>query len=229
MFCKRDNKDFLAVCLSFSAGVMLYISFVEIFAKARADLESIYGESTGMLLVTAAFFGGIAFIALIDKLIPQAEETEQNGKKHLRRMGIMTAAAIAVHNFPEGLITFMAALQDPALGITIAAAIAIHNIPEGIAIAVPIRYATGSRTKAVLASAASGLTEPMGAVAAYFLLLHWFGEAVFGFLFAAIGGIMVYISVKQLLPAAYRYGEHGNVMKGLFAGMAVMAVGLVVF
>jgi len=239
LFGKGTNTRFLALCLSFSAGVMIYISFIEIFPKALESLSDVYGESIGFTLATVAFFAGVLATALLDKFIPHENETvvsltpisdcaslTPTEVAALRRMGLMTAIAIAIHNFPEGLVTFMAALQDPALGVTIAIAIAIHNIPEGIAIAVPIRYATGSRKKALLASIGAGLTEPLGAIAAYFLLARFMTEGSFGILFAAVGGIMVYISVNQLLPAAQRYCSHTLVMRGLFAGMAVMAASL---
>jgi ZIP family zinc transporter len=144
-------------------------------------------------------------------------------------MGFVTALAIAVHNFPEGLATFTAALHDPKLGIPIAIAIAIHNIPEGIAVAVPIFYATGSRIKAFRLSFLSGLSEPAGALLGYLLLHRFFNDAMFGFIFASVAGIMVYISLDGLLPAAREYGEHHLSIYGLIAGMAVMAGSLLLF
>lgn len=241
LFAKKDNTNFLAICLSFSAGVMIYISFVEIFDKARESLEYAHGDEVGFFVASLAFFGGILIILLIDRLIPHEDETLQSltpiednsmlvekDMTSLKRMGLMSALAIAIHNFPEGLVTFMAALQDPTLGIAIAFAIAIHNIPEGIAMAIPIYYATGSKKKAILISVLSGLTEPLGALAAYFFLLNFFSESMFGIIFAAVGGIMVYISFNQLLPTAQKYGNHRTVMKGLFAGMIVMALSLVI-
>ena len=224
LFAKRENRKFLSVCLSLSAGVMLYVSFVEIFAKADESLGYGLGESRGYLITTVAFFAGIALIALIDKCIPHHDHGEE---KSLQRMGMTSALAIAIHNFPEGLVTFMAALQDPAMGVAIAVAIAIHNIPEGIAIAAPIYYATGSKKKALLYSIGSGLTEPMGALAAYFLLAQVLSDSVFGIAFAAVGGMMVYISIHQLLPVAESYGNRRLVTCGVFAGMAVMALSLV--
>jgi len=239
MFAKKNDTNFLAVCISFSAGVMIYVSFVEIFRHALEDLEYLYGD-TGFMLTTVAFFAGIAFCAILDKAVPHEDAavtayithskktlTKQDARM-LKRMGIMTAIAIAIHNFPEGLVTFMAAMHDPSLGIAIAAAIAIHNIPEGIAVAAPIHYATGSKKKALLVSIAAGLTEPLGALFGFLLLTHIFDEAVLGFVFAAVGGIMIYISFNQLLPAALRFCEHKKVILGLFAGMAVMAASLLV-
>ncbi len=187
------------------------------------------------------FFAGIALIALIDRFIPSAENPheihtveEMDGqsedhKKNLMRMGLFTAMAIAIHNFPEGLATFTAALSDPGLGIPIAVAIAIHNIPEGIAVAVPVFYATGDRWRAFKLSFLSGLSEPLGALVGYILLYRFFNDAVFGFLFAAVAGIMVYISLDELLPSAREYGEHHLSIYGLVAGMAVMALSLLLF
>jgi len=239
-FTTRTNTKFLATALGFSAGVMLYVAFVEIFQKSRESLELELGQGRGDWLTVAAFFGGIAVIAVIDRLVPGYEnphemrgvEQMQPGSQaedaRLLRMGLFSALAITIHNFPEGLATFMAALNDIQLGISIAVAIAIHNIPEGIAVAVPIYYATGSRKKAFALSFASGLAEPAGALIGFGLLMLFFNELVFGIVFAAVGGIMVYIALDELLPCAERYGEHHLAIGGLIAGMAVMALSLLI-
>jgi ZIP family zinc transporter len=145
------------------------------------------------------------------------------------RTGIFTALAVALHNFPEGLATFVSALQEPSIALPIVAAIAIHNIPEGIAVSVPIYYATGSRKKAFFYSAASGLSEPIGALIGYTLLMPFMNESTYGILFAVIAGIMVFISLDELLPSARAYGEHHLASYGLVAGMAVMAMSLWLF
>jgi len=145
------------------------------------------------------------------------------------RMGLFTALAIAIHNFPEGLATFTAALTDPHLGVAIAVAIAIHNIPEGIAVSIPIFYATGSRKKAFWLSLSSGLAEPVGAAIGFLLLMPFLTPVVFGVLFASVAGIMVFISLDELLPAAEEYGEHHLSIYGLIAGMGVMAISLLMF
>ena len=237
-YTKQTNKKFLSAALGFSAGVMIYVSFVEIFAKARESLEAIYGPSLGLAATTAAFFTGIGIIALIDKFVPSGENpheirdvremsAEPDENKELMRMGLFSALAIAIHNFPEGLATFISALQDPSLGISIAIAISIHNIPEGIAVSVPIFYATGSKKKAFMYSFLSGLSEPLGAIAGYFLLMNFFDESMFGYIFAAVAGIMVYISLDELLPTAEKYGEHHVAIWGMIAGMALMATSLI--
>lgn len=144
-------------------------------------------------------------------------------------MGVFSALAIGIHNFPEGLATFMGGLSDPTLGISIAVAIAIHNIPEGLAVSAPIYYATKSRKKAFILSFLSGLAEPVGALIGYFLLKEFFNEITFGLVFAGVAGIMVYISLDELLPTAEEYGEHHLAIGGLIAGMLIMAVSLLLF
>lgn len=241
-FAKRTNTRFLSVALGFSAGVMIYVSMIEIFWKAKDALCTEWGEKGGYWATTIAFFGGIAVIALIDKLVPSFEnpheihrigEMEDADKaaqfNKLHRMGMFTALAIAIHNFPEGLATFAAALKDPGLGVAIAVAIAIHNIPEGIAVSVPIYYATGSRKKAFTYSFLSGVSEPIGALIGFFVLWKFMNNITFGLLFASVAGIMVYISLDELLPSAEKYGEHHLCIYGLISGMAVMAISLLLF
>lgn len=241
LLTKKTSTKFLSIALGFSAGVMIYVSFVEIFVKAKDALISVLGVKGGTSATVGGFFFGILVIAVIDKLIPSTENPheihtveEMDGKSeahksNLMRMGLFTALAIAIHNFPEGLATFTAAISDPSLGVPIALAIAIHNIPEGIAVAVPIYYATGSRKKAFKLSFLSGLSEPVGALIGYLLLSRFFNDAVFGFIFASVAGIMVYISLDELLPSAREYGEHHLAIYGLIAGMAVMAFSLLLF
>ncbi len=243
-FAKRTNHKLLAISLGFSAGVMIYVSLVEIFQKAKTDLSAVFGEVTGTWYTVASFFGGILFIAIIDKLIPSYENPhevrniEDIGSdpdlknKKLMRMGIFSAIAIAIHNFPEGIATFTSGLADPYIALPIAIAIAIHNIPEGIAVSVPIYYATGKRKKAFLLSFFSGLAEPVGAVIAFFVLYFFFDSfspVLSGIMFGAVAGIMVFISLDELLPTAEEHGEHHLSIYGLVAGMAVMALSLLLF
>lgn len=237
---KKFNPKFLAGSLGFSAGVMIYVSLVEIFAKAKESLIAAHGIQAGNTYTVIAFFTGIAIIALIDRLIPSFENPHEiknieeknldpaNNKK-LLRMGLFSALALAIHNFPEGLATFMSAMSDPTLGLSIAVAIAIHNIPEGIAVSVPIYYATKNRSKAFWLSFLSGLAEPVGALLGFFVLRNFFNDSMFGLIFAGVAGIMIYISLDELLPTAEEYGEHHIAIGGLIAGMAVMAVSLLLF
>lgn len=263
-FAKRTNTKFLSIALGFSAGVMIYISFVEIFTEARNTLTAELGNTTGSWVTIIAFFAGMFVIALIDNLVPDYENPHEARKveditgdapsdlpehmiggtsgatalgadqdaashKKLLRAGLFTALAVAIHNFPEGFATFMSALRDPGLGISIAVAIAIHNIPEGIAVSIPVYFATGSRSKAFLYSFLSGMSEPVGAIVGYLILAQFMTETMFGIVFAAVGGIMVFISFDQLLPTAREYGEHHLSIYGLVSGMIVMAISLMLF
>ncbi len=237
-FSKKQNAKFLSISLGFSAGVMIYVSMIEIFAKAQRSLQAAMGEKPGTILTVVAFFAGMLLIGAIDRVIPQEENPHEiknveagpaGDRSKLMRTGLFTALAIGIHNFPEGLATFVSALQEPSLAIPIVVAIAIHNIPEGMAVSVPIYFATGDRKKAFLYSFASGLSEPVGAVVGYLVLMPIMSDVVYGLLFAGVAGIMVFISLDELLPSAQEYGEHHLAIYGLVAGMAVMAVSLLMF
>ncbi len=254
---RRTNYRSLSVATGFSAGVMLYVSFVEIFFKGDAALAAAFGGRWGHWVNVASFFGGMLLIGLIDNLVPSAENphethseaetrplhdpgavtpgaTEHGVHHHkLMRMGLLTALAIGIHNFPEGLATFLAALQDPGLGAAIALAIALHNIPEGISVSVPIYYATGNRRKAFVYSVISGLAEPAGAVIGYLAIRLLLGRAtggippqIMGILFGGVAGIMVYISLDELLPTSRAYGKGHDSLLGLVGGMLIMALSL---
>jgi len=229
---------------------------IEIFAKAQHSLVDTLGQGKGAWVTVIAFFGGMLLIGVIDKLVPSSENPhelhsveelneahpeaghhaeqierrkEAQKNKKLLRMGMFTALAIAIHNFPEGLATFIAALHEPQIAIPIAAAIAVHNIPEGVAVSVPIYYATGSKKKAFMYSFLSGLAEPVGALAGYLILMPFMSETLMGVVFAMVAGIMVFISLDELLPSAREYGEHHLSIYGLVGGMVVMAVSLLLF
>ena len=231
----NTNKRFLSVALGFSAGVMIYVSMIEIFFKAETSLILEFGQKTGKIINVISFFAGMIIIAIIDKLIPSEQnpheiKTEENYKSvKLIRMGLFTALAIAIHNFPEGLATFISAMQSPQVAIPIVIAIAIHNIPEGIAVAVPIYHATGSKSKAFKLSLLSGLAEPFGAIIGFVILMPIMNDIVFGIIFAAVAGIMVFISIDELLPAAREYGKHHLSIYGMISGMIVMAISLLMF
>ncbi len=244
-FAKRTNKKFLCFSLGLSAGVMVYISFMEMLHTSRIDLGLLLGNAQrGDLLAAGMFFGGVLLAALIDKLIPEANnphelhnveemqgEDNQNHHhatiKRLKHAGIVTAIGIAIHNFPEGIATFVAAYEDLGLGLAIAVAVAIHNIPEGIAVSVPIYHATGSRKRAFWYSFASGLAEPLGALLAWAVLMPFLSPMLLCCIMAAVAGIMIYISFDELLPATHQYGENHIALLGLFLGMAIMAVSLI--
>ena len=239
-FTNRTNKAFLSMALGFSAGVMIYVSMIEIFMKAKDELVAVHGVKAGTWITVGAFFSGIVIIAVIDRIIPSDEnphearaiETMQepiSQNNRLMRMGLFTALAIGIHNFPEGLATFFGALSDPAIGIAITVAISIHNIPEGISVSVPVYFATGSRKKAFWLSFLSGVSEPVGAIIGYTILKPFFSPTVFGFLFSSVAGIMVFISLDELLPTAKEYDTGHIAIYGLVSGMAVMALSLLLF
>lgn len=235
LFAKTTNTKFLAGSLGFSAGVMIYVSMIEIFQKSKTYLSVATDEKIGYYLAVAAFFAGIVFIGLIDYFVPSTEgdignlNSKESKNMALKRMGFMTALAIGIHNFPEGLATFTSALKDPHLGLAIAVAIAIHNIPEGIATSVPIYYSSGSRKKAFFVSFFSGITEPLGAIIGYLILRPFFNDTIFGILFGMIAGIMVFISIEELLPMAREYEKSKITIIGVILGMAIIALSLLLF
>ncbi len=242
-FTKKTNTSFLSVALGFSAGVMIYVSFVEIIVKARESLTTALGATGGEWATVGSFFLGVIIIGIIDRFVPEFEnphsvrdpneikelEANEVEDSNLLRMGMFSALAIAIHNFPEGLATFASALSDPTLGLSIAIAVAIHNIPEGISVSVPIYHATGDKKKAFLYSFLSGLAEPLGAVMGYFVFRSFFNDLTFGILFGSVAGIMVFISIDELLPTSRKYGKGHQMIYGFMAGMAVMALSLLLF
>ena len=245
-FSKSNNYKFLSIGMGFSAGVMIYISFMEILIKAQDSFSNIYGEILGESLALLAFFAGILLAAIIDKVIPddvnphelkshsQLNELKFNNLeakniKALKRTGIFTAIAIGIHNFPEGFATFVSALDGLTLGIPIALAIAIHNIPEGMAVSLPIYHSTGDKKKAFYYAFGSGIAEPIGALIGFFILFPIMGELTLGITFGMVAGIMIYISFDELLPAARIYGNAHTTILGIVIGMGVMAFSLILF
>jgi len=273
----RERSTVLAGCLSFSAAVMVYVSFIEIWPESNSE----YGEVTddeqvAHIYTSLTFFGGILLGVLCSKVVHwcekrhaaleqsndnkgavemseseckageknkeqthdrnesvssvtklQTAEPWQERKARLMRTGIVTAISIALHNFPEGVVTFVAAVADWKIGVATAFAIAIHNIPEGISIAVPYFYASESRWKAFALAFLSGFAEPVGALIGWAILHDLWGPEVFGLMFGLTGGIMVYISFAELLPLARRNDPDDKVTTiSLFLGMFVMDVSL---
>ena len=244
-----QNKLILASSLGLSSGVMLYVSFVEIIGKSMGAFEEagVRGDSgSGLVYLwgTLCFFGGVILMMMVDKLVhcldrdhaKRGDIISQNtnvldgsGRK-LKKMGLMTALAIGIHNFPEGLATFVATLQDPNIGAALAIAIGIHNIPEGLCVSIPIYYASGSRMRALGWALLSGLTEPLGALIGYVVLSEHMGPMAFGIVFGFLGGMMVYICLHELIPMAYRYDPHNKVtIHSIILGMVIMATSLVLF
>jgi ZIP family zinc transporter len=236
---RKINKKMLSVALGFSAGVMIYISFMEMLPQSMDYLHKSMGQKGGDWVSFLSFFAGILLIAIIDKLVPEKDNPHeihnverldvcgfgQDANKMLKT-GKMAVLAITIHNFPEGLASFVSGISNLHLGIAIAVAVAIHNIPEGISVALPIYCATGDKKKAFLTSLYSGLAEPIGAILAFLILSPFLNDTIFGIIYGIIAGIMVYISLDELLPSAKEYGEHHLSILGLIVGMAVMGLSL---
>ncbi len=237
LFSRRPNPRLLAFGLAFAGGAMVYVSLSEILNKSIQSFTDAYDARLGFTYGTLAFLLGVVLIVLIDHLVPNPHESldkqdpsfRDNSQAYIRRVGLMTAVAITAHNFPEGLATFFATLESPSVGMPLAFAIAIHNIPEGIAIAVPVYFATQNKFYAFSASLLSGLAEPIGAAIGYFLLSGSLSHATFGWVFGLISGVMVFLALDELLPAAKRYAKGHETVYGLVAGMATLAISLILF
>jgi ZIP family zinc transporter len=245
LFRKKTSRSFLALALGFSAGVMIYVSFIEIVPKSLALLASEQGEALGASWMAGSFLAGLMGMAVLYRLLPELHHPalddnhttiriDEDAEAYysdplLLKAGVGVALAVTLHNFPEGLATFFLTLNDPQVGVPVALAIAIHNIPEGIAVVIPIYYATRSRAVAFTFGALSGLAEPLGAILGYLFLQPFMTDSLLGVIFAVVAGIMVYISIDGLLPAARQYGSGQLAIYGVIAGMAVMALSLVLF
>lgn len=260
VFFKANNTRLLSFGLAFSGGAMVYVSLVEIFAKAQVSFAAALAPQAAYATATLFFFIGVGLLFAIDRFIPnphtgmseadvraaaqelargvlpdsvkvagKMDAAEAVNRKIVARVGMLAAFAITAHNLPEGLATFFATLDNPTVGLALAVAIAVHNIPEGVSIAVPVYYATGSRSKAIWATLISGLAEPLGAIVGYVLLAGVLTPFVFGAVFAVIAGAMVFLALDELLPAARTYSKGHETVYGMLVGMAVIALSLVLF
>lgn len=252
LFKKKVSSNFLAAALGLSAGVMIFISLAELFPEAQADIMANGSLKYGKAYILISFFVGMGLITLIDFLIPEYENPHEasglsleahtpavgkieqtSSEKAMHKLGVLSAIAIAIHNFPEGIATFIGAMNDLQMGLGITFAISIHNIPEGIAVAIPIYYATKSKGKALLHATLSGMSEVVGALLCY-AITSIFGidltesGMVFPLIMAAVAGIMIYISLDELLPTAEKYGKHHIAIAGVVSGMAIMGISLLI-
>ncbi len=230
---RESNPRMLAFGLAFAGGAMVYISLVEIFWKSLTSFSEIAADKEAYTNATLAFFAGVLLLVIIDRLIPNPHNKlttpHDESKSHLRRVGLLAALAITVHNFPEGMATFFAALDDPVLGSSLAFAIAVHNIPEGVSIAIPVYYATGDKKLTLFACSISALAEPVGALLGYLVLAPFLSPFVFGSVFGVIAGAMVFLAMDELLPTAKRYASGHDAVYGMVIGMACIALSLVLF
>lgn len=240
LFMKKSNPRFLAFGLAFAGGAMVYISLIEIFGKSLSAFSQVYQDHAAYALTTFSFFAGVAALMALDRLIPNPHggisftENDPHGHGHahhhspsVKRLGVLTALAITAHNFPEGIATFFATLDDPVVGAPLAVAIAIHNIPEGVSIAIPIYFATGSKKAAIIATFLSALAEPVGAAIGYAILMPFLSDTVYAVTFGMIAGAMVFLSLDELLPTAKRYSSGHETTYGMVLGMMALAASLV--
>ena len=236
-FVKKDSLKALSVGLGFSGGMMIYVSLNELLVQSQKYLLPQFPNKAGFLAFIS-FFIGVGIAVLIDYFIPDHIESDlflqnpqhcDNHMHKIKRAGVVTAIAVAVHNFPEGIANFFVSSQNLSIGIPLAFAIAIHNIPEGIAVALPIYHAVKKKRTAIFYTFLSGIAEPVGAILGFLFLRNYLNLTTLGFLFAVISGIMVYISIDTLLPMAREYGENHHVVFGIMLGMFVIGLRLVLF
>lgn len=238
-FVKRNNLRVLSTGLGFSAGVMLFIALYAILHESQDFLAGTF-HGKAQLITFISFFIGAGLASLVDYLLPahigtglleQSDEPtpEQLNNPKISKAGILTAIAISIHRFPEGLATFLVASADLKLGIPFAVAIAIHNLPEGIAIALPVYHSTGKKRLAIFYTFIAGLAGPIGALIGLALTEVFLPQVAVGMMFGAVSGIMVYISLDTLLPLAREYGDNHQVMIGIISGMFFISLSLLLF
>lgn len=222
-FSKSSNKRLITFALSFSAGVMISISFTDLFPSAQETLIKNNGTFKGVLLSLLFLLLGALMAMLIDNFVPE-ENLINTSNSSLYKVGFVSMIALFLHNFPEGITTYVSGYQDAALGITVALAIALHNIPEGISIAMPIYYSTNNKKKAIKYTFYSGMAEPLGALLAFIFLKPYINEIILSILFALVAGIMIYISFQELIPEARNYKYNKLYIISLFIGLCIIPI-----
>lgn len=222
-FSKYNNKRLITFSLGFSAGVMISISFSDLLPSAEETLSKYQGNTNGVILALLFLVIGVIIALLIDSFIPEEQNINSNKSKgKLYKVGFVSMLALMIHNFPEGIATFVSGYESPTLGVSIATAIALHNIPEGISIAVPIYYSTGRKSSAFKYTFLSALAEPIGAFLAFLFLTPFINEVVLAIIFAIVAGIMLYISFAELIPAARLYGYNKLYLFSIFLGIFII-------
>ncbi len=239
LFFRDIKRSTLSIAMGFASGVMIYISFAELLDESM--------EAVGFTQANIAFFGGVLFMMLVDFLIPhnylaeqilhspeeaktalsEEEQAKKDEEKEVLSAGLMTAIGIALHNFPEGIIVFISAVHDIRLGIALMIAIAFHNIPEGFSIGMPIFYATDDRKKTFMYSLSAGLAEPIGAILVMIFFGGFLTDYVVHLALGFVAGIMVFVSLDELLPLAFKDGDPHEVTVGILVGMFAMFITLV--
>jgi len=219
-FVPKPDLRYLSLSLGFAAGVMIYVGFVDLFCNSKLVL--------GFGYANLFFLLGLILIYSLDRFVPHVHMDGQVDAQcsRLYRSGIMTTIGIAIHNLPEGMTVALGSLADLRLGIPVAIAIAIHNIPEGLACSIPLYCATSDRKKSCLISFAAGMTEPLGAILAILLLYPFLNDWLLAAASGMVAGIMVFLSLDELIPIANRYGSEHLTNLGIIAGFFIMMIGL---
>ena len=221
IFFSSKNKDkIITSSLSFATGVMVCVSLLDLMPESLNMLNNNLNLFLGIILFLIFLCIGVLTSMAIDKYLPDNSENTDN--KGLYKIGIISMVAIVLHNIPEGIATFITSTNNLKLGLTITIAIALHNIPEGISIAVPIYHATNNKLKAFLYALLSGMSEVLGSILAYLFLAPLINDHVMKALYAIIAGIMIHISVYELIPGAYKESTLKSVLKYFLIGFGVM-------
>ena len=188
----------MAAAMGFAAGVMTAVSLTDLLPTALGWYRRAFSPEGAALALVSLLCMGMALAALLERCLP-----EQTGRGlDERRAGALRSALIT------------------------GAALVLHNLPEGLAVALPLYYATGSRRRAVGAAFASGLAEPAGAVLAYALVGGRLRPGFLNGLLVLVAGVMVWVSLAQLVPTALTFGGRRASAAGFGAGVAVMAIGI---
>jgi len=221
---KGKSEKLLTSSLGFAAGVMLSISFSDLLPQARDLIGLEKGMEMGIIYMDLFLIAGVFLAIGLDYLVPHVEANASADRSHqdLFRVGVVSTLAMMLHNFPEGIATFMAGYSDQALGMSLAVAIAFHNIPEGISVAMPVYFATGDKSKALKFTFAAGIAEPIGALAAFLVMRPFLNQFVIGASFAFVAGIMLYISIEELIPSSRQYGHNRLALFSTLAGCVLM-------
>jgi ZIP family zinc transporter len=209
----RMSDRVVGFSLGFASGVMLLVSFNNLFLEAVKLL-------THLELITMFSLGALIMIAL-DLSIPHIELTARRGEEgnaKMLRAGMLMAIGITLHNLPEGLIVTAGYAYVPRLGLIIAIAIMLHNIPEGVATAIPLIAAGMKPSKIAFLTFLSGLAEPFAALIGVFVF-SLLNRSIIGYSLAFAAGVMTYITADELIPVAHEYGYKHTVSAALLLGI----------
>ncbi len=221
----KNKEEFITTCLSFSLSVMIMISIIELIPESSYSIVRRFGYFYGFIILIIVFLLGMISVNYINnKINKTTENCCENSDKNLFRVGVLSMIALMLHNFPEGIATFMSAYKDLNLGISLGLAIMMHNIPEGISIAVPIYYSTHSKRKGVVYSLISGLAEPIGAIMTYLIFKKYITNISLSIVLILVAGIMITLSINKLFPEVLKYNKKKNMIIGMSLGVVVVLI-----